>query len=190
MEYGAVVKTFNSKKGNQVVFRFPKETDAAAMLDFINGLIAEDTFIRAHSQFKTPEEEQHYLDSLLSDIDAGKKIHLVVEVHGTYVGNAEVRVGDHRQSHVGELGIALTAAVRDEGIGVELIKTLIQLSKQMGLRLLTLHCFENNHRGLHLYHKLGFRRAGMVPKAVLFRNEYIGEVKMYLPLEETVKSPS
>lgn len=182
MEFGKVIKTFTSKKGHTIIFRYPKEEDAQAMLDFINALIAEDTFIAVHSQFKTLEEEQKFLDSIVKDMDDEKKIHLAVERDGAYIGNAEIRRGDHRSLHVGELGIALLQEYRDEGIGSELIATLIDLAKKMKLRLLTLNCFENNHRALHLYHKLGFRRGGMIPHAILYKGEYLGEVKMYFPL--------
>ena len=187
MNFGKVIKSFTSKKGRQVVFRYPKEDDTKAMLEFINELISEDTFIEAHSQFKTEEEEQQYLDSLLADIDMGKKVHLAVEVGGKYVGNAELRKLPHRKAHVGELRISLRKEFREEGIGTELMQTLIELGKAMRLRLLTLYVFENNHRALHLYQKLGFRRAGMVPGAIYFKNEYIGEVKMYLPLIEDIR---
>ena len=131
---------------------------------------------------RTEEEEQQYVDSLISDMDAGKKIHLVVEVEGKYAGNAELRKLPHRKTHVGELGISLRKEFRENGIGTELLKTLIELGKERRLRLLVINVFETNHHALHIYQKLGFRRAGMVPGAIHFKNEYIGEVKMYLPL--------
>ena len=187
MNFGKVIKSFTSKKGRQVVFRYPKEDDTKAMLQFINELISEDTFITAHSQFKTEEEEQQYLDNLLEEVDLGKKIHLAVEVDGKYAGNGELRKQPHRKAHVGELGISLRKEFREDGIGTELLKTLIELGKAARLRLLTLNVFETNHHALHLYQRLGFRRAGMVPGAIHFKGEYVGEVKMYLSLVEEIK---
>lgn len=188
MEYGKIIRTFTSKKGNTVVFRYPKEDDIDVMLNFVNDLIVEDTFVRIRSlrsKLVTQEEEQEYLDCIIKEMDTDKKIHIAVAVNGIYVGNGDITRGDHRGEHVGLIILALAKAYRDEGIGDELVKLLIDQGKGMGLRLLTLHAFENNHRALHLYQKLGFRRAGMVPHAILFKGEYIGEVQMYLPLVET-----
>ncbi len=45
MKFGNIIKTFKSKKGNDVVFRSLKHDDLDGMLAYANALIAEDTFI-------------------------------------------------------------------------------------------------------------------------------------------------
>lgn len=67
-------------------------------------------------------------------------------------------------------------------IGMELMRSLIDEARSLGLRLLTLSCFENNQRGLHIYETLGFNKVGVIPKAILYKGEYFGEIKMFLPL--------
>ncbi|MEK7119576.1 MAG: GNAT family N-acetyltransferase, partial [Patescibacteria group bacterium] len=71
---------------------------------------------------------------------------------------------------------------RQEGIGYQLLSTLIEEGKKAGLKLLILHCFENNDRALHLYEKLGFKRAGLVPGVYAYKGTFVGEVTLYLPL--------
>lgn len=114
-------------------------------------------------------------------IETGKKIQLVAEVNGNYAGSCEIRIHDKRQSHVGDIGIALAKDFRDEIIGVELLSTLIEEGKKAGLRLLIPHCFENNDRAIHLYEKLGFIRAGLVPGMYAYKGSFVGEVTLYLP---------
>ena len=80
------------------------------------------------------------------------------------------------------MGIALVRQFRDEGIGTELLKTLISEGRTAGLRLLTINCFENNDRALHVYEALGFIQAGVIPGEVSYKGKYYGEIKMYLPL--------
>ena len=183
MEFGKIIKTFKSKKGNDVVFRYVKKEDLDAMLAYINELICEDTFIERCGEQITREEEQEVLDTLLDQMKKGEKINVVVEVGGKYVGSGEVRKGKHRHAHMAELGISLAKEFREEGIGTELLVTLIDEAKKMKLRLLTLNCFENNPRALHVYEKLGFKCAGVIPGAVSFKGEFVGEVKMYLPIK-------
>lgn len=182
MEPGKVIKTFKSQKGKLVIIRYLKKDDLDAMLAFANRLIDEDTFVLLSGRKVTRKEEQTLLTKTLEEMTQGETIHLVVEVNGRYAGNASVHRKKYRKHHVGEPGIALDAAFRGEGIGPKLFKALIDESKKLGLRLLTLSCFENNSRAFEMYQKLGFKRLGIIPGAVLFKKSYIGEVVMYLPL--------
>lgn len=182
MEFGKVLKTFTSKKGNEVVFRYPKPEDLDDMLTYINELIREDTYIEMSGQELTHEEEKKYLDEVLADMEVGKRRFVVAQVNNQYAGSGEIRRHNYRQKHVGTLGIALAHAVRQEGIGKELLLTLIDEAKLLGLLLVELNVFEHNERAIKAYKSVGFRHAGMIPQAILYKGEYIGEMKMYLPL--------
>lgn len=182
MKLGGAVKTFRSKKGNDVVFRYPKWDDLDPMLKFANDLIEEDTYIELSGKPLTRKEEEKWLKESIDQIKKGQKIRIVVEVNGKYAGGGELRIGQKRHAHVAEIGLSLGKNFRDEGIGTVLLATLIEEAKKLGLRILTLNCFENNTRACHIYKKLGFKKAGVIPGTVRFKSEYIGEVKFYLPL--------
>lgn len=182
MEDGKIVKTFKSKKGNKVVFRYPKPEDLEDCLTFANKIIAEDTFVDLSGRKKTLKDEKKYLNELLKQVKKGEKIHLVVIVNGKYAGNGEVRIGKLRRSHAGDIGIALAKEYRNEGIGTRLLKALIDEAKAYKLRLIRLNCFENNTHACHVYEKLGFVKAGIIPNAIKWKDGYVGEVKFYLPL--------
>ena len=182
MKFGKILKTFQSKKGNAIVFRYPKKSDLDNMLSFVNNLIEEDTFVEISGIKLTREEEIKHLEETVKDIEKGRKIHVVAEVNGKYAGNGVLRIGTLRHSHVAEIGISLVPPFRDEGIGTALMQTLINEAKTAGLRLLTLNCFENNDRALHVYRNLGFIKVGVIPGEVAFKGTYLGEIKMYLSL--------
>ena len=177
-----IIKTFTSKKGNTVVIRYPKWEDLDKATRLANELVAENTFLML-SEKQTHEDEAKWLADSLLQIEQGKKIQLFVEVNDVYAGNCEIRIRDKRQSHVGEIGIALGKAYRDEGIGGELLSALIAEGKKAGLQLLILYCFETNDRALHLYEKLGFTRAGTVPGVYAYKGSFVGEVTLYLPIK-------
>lgn len=181
-ELGKVIKTFKSKKGNQVVFRYPQKDDFQAVWGFACDLAAEDTFVELSGSGPTREEEQKWFGDVLKNVSERKTIHITVVVGGTYAGNAEVRRGKYRKNHVGEISLSLAPAFRDEGIGTQLLKALIDESRAFGLRLLTINCFENNQRALHVYEKLGFKIAGIIPGALAYKGTDVGEVKLFLPL--------
>ncbi len=177
-----VLKSFISKKGNKVIFRYPQKSDVSEMLKFANDLIEEDTFVLLSGKKLTLEEEKKFLKETLEKMRKREAVMIAVEVNGKYAGNARVTKGILRKSHIGETGIALSKQYREEGIGYELFQILIAESKKLGLCLLTLGCFECNDRAIHLYEKLEFKRAGIIPDALQFKGGYCGEIQFYLPL--------
>ncbi|KKU81001.1 hypothetical protein A2875_05275 [Candidatus Gottesmanbacteria bacterium RIFCSPHIGHO2_01_FULL_46_14] len=174
---------FKSKKGNDVVFRTLDNRDLDGMLGYINNLIAEDTYIGMYGKPVTREEEEKVLSEMLEKIEKGDQVWIVVEINGRHSGSGEVRRNHmRRQKHVADLGISLRKEYRGEGIGTELMNLLIDEARTMGLTLVTRGCFENNEGACHLYEKMGFSRAGVIPNAIKWKDEYVGEVKFYLSL--------
>lgn len=182
MEIGKIIKHFKSKNGRDVVIRHLGRGDLDDLLTYANNLSREDTFVMLSGERLTRKQEEKYLDESIKQMKKREKVHLVVVVGGAFAGNAEIRRQRRRKKHVGEVAISLDAKFRDEGIGTELLRTLIDEGKKLGLRALTLSCFENNERALHLYEKAGFKRAGFIPGMYHYKGKYVGEVLFYLPL--------
>ncbi len=180
------IKSFKNKKGNDVVFRYPTADDFQDMFSFACDLGSEDTFVALDAPPKEADE-RIFFDTMLRNTQAKDAIYISVYVNGVFAGNGRVDRGKRRHHHVGEMGISLRAAYRNEGIGTELMKSLIDEAKALGLRLLTLSCFENNAPALHVYEKLGFQKAGSIPEAIAFKGKYVNEVHMFLPLVHTTK---
>ena len=158
----------------------PLETgDTRALLAFANSLIDEDTFVLLSGKPLTLAHESRYVSEALSLIKKKEKIHLIAEVNGVIAGSAEIRRGKLRQHHVGEIGISICKEFRRKGIGRRLMSELIAGGKRMGLRVLMMHCFENNTAALALYKKFGFMECGLLPEALYYRGEYIGELTLY-----------
>lgn len=176
-----IIKTFISKKGNAVIFRYPAKEDFADMYSFACDIGAEDTTVTLN-HVPSEDEEHTFFDTMIRDVEKKEAIYIMAYVGGEFAGNGRVNRGKYRHTHVGSMGISLRSQYRDEGIGTELMRSLIDEAKKLGLRLLTLSCFENNIRALHVYEKLGFKRAGITPGAIRYKDHYIGEVHFYLPL--------
>lgn len=182
MKQGTIISKSTTKKGNKLVIRTVSLNDLDALLSYANRLVAEDTFVMLSGKPLTEKEERKYLKEAVALMESGKKIHIVSEVNGRFAGSCEVRMFDRRKVHVGEIGISISEEFRGEGIGRQCMLTLIGLARQAGLKLLYLHCFENNRAALGLYGSVGFKKSGTVPGMYAWRNKYIGEVTLYLPL--------
>src|SRR4030042_7164501 len=176
MKPGSQIKTFITKKGKSAVIRSLKESDVEDLLAYANNLIREDTFVMLSGKKLTRAHERKYVREALKQIEKNNKVHIVVEVEDKFAGSCEIRMFDRRKSHVGEIGISMSSQFRGEGIGTVCMQTLIDLAKKCKLKLLYLHCFENNTHARKLYEKVGFRLAGIVPCMYSWKGQYFGEV--------------
>jgi len=182
MKAGTIIKTFKSQKGREVTIRAIKSGDVDGLLSFGNSLIAEDTTVLLSGEPLTREYEETYVKETLKKMEKDQKIHLVAIIDNVIAGSLELRRGERRKSHTADVGISILKEYRDEGIGQECLKIFIDEAQKLKLKLLTLSCFEINDRAMHLYESLGFKKAGTIPEAILYKGKYINEVIMYLPL--------
>jgi len=176
-----ILRHFKAEDGREVVLRAPQWRDLDDLLDFINSLVEEEADI-CRDKKATREEEADWLGSLLADIEKGTMISIVAEIEGRVVANSEVRRRSGPMSHVGSLGIAIKVGYRNMGIGTEMIKTLIDESRKMGLKVLVLEVFASNKRARHVYEKMGFKESGRIPKGIYRKGKYIDLTRMTMTI--------
>jgi len=182
MKLGRIVRKFRTKKDTPAVIRYPVWEDLDDLTAFANSLSREDTYVMLSGEHITRDREISYLSDTIAAMIRGERIHLVVTVNGAFAANSGITIQKRRKRHVGELTISVAAAFRDDGVGFELLTALIAEARKHRLKLITLTCMEGNDRALHLYEKAGFKRAGIIPKALRFRGRYVGEVMLYRAL--------
>ena len=171
---------FVAKDGREVVLRPPNRKDVDDLLELFNSIVEEGADVQ-QSRTMTREEASFLLERHLVNLEEEKELGMVAEVAGKVVANSRVT---RRQGspHVGELGIAIREGYRDIGIGTQMLKTMIQLSREMELKVLTLTLFSTNKRAWHVFEKVGFRVVGRVPKIYLKGGRYINEIIMALEI--------
>jgi RimJ/RimL family protein N-acetyltransferase len=183
MKAGTVIHEFCARDGRKVVLRTPKWEDLNDLLQMINALVAEEADI-VRSEEVSKIEEIDWLARALSRLEKDEVFYLAAEVDGKVVANSDInrRQGGH-DSHVGAIGIAIKDGYRDVGIGMQMMRTLIEQSRKMNLKVLTLSAFESNKRAIHVYEKVGFIQTGRIPRKFFREGKYIDEVIMTLVLE-------
>jgi len=185
MKAGTIIKTFKSRKGREVTIRAIESGDVDGLLSYGNSLVAEDTTVLLSGEPLTREYEEKYLKETLEKMEKDKKIHLVAIIDNAIAGSLELRRGERRKFHTADVGVSILKEYRDEGIGKECLRTLIEEAKNLGLKLLTLTCFETNDRAIRLYESLGFKKCGLIPETLFYKEQYENEVIMYLPLSNS-----
>ncbi len=184
---GKIVKTFITKTGKTAIIRYPEWTDLDQMVLFINKLSLEDTFITFSGETITHDGEMYYLTEMMKSMELGNAVYLACFVDEKLVGTATVLrdlQSRKRSYHVGIFGITIAKDFREIGIGETLSRSLIEETKKQipNIKILTLNVFEPNTRARSLYKKLGFTQYALLPKGVYFKEDYVDEIKMFLPL--------
>lgn len=110
--------------------------------------------------------------------DAG--VHFVIEVDGQTVGRCTLTDGD-ALTRAAEVGIALLASARGQGIGTEALRQLIEFAfVRRNLRRLHLVVIASNAAAIRAYRKLGFVEEGRRREHCWVRGAYEDEVIMGL----------
>lgn len=183
MKPGEVVfdQTIN---GEHVVVRHMSEGDVQLMLDYMNEISKEQTFITFQGEQLTFEDEQKHVNGVLKNMKEGREVKLLLFVNETLSGISEIVAGMRVNSHRGGIGLSLAKDARGKSLGELLLRTVIDeaVKNIQGLRIVQLTCFGNNHVAQKLYKKLGFIENGRMPEAVFYKGEYIDEIMMYKKL--------
>lgn len=178
------ITSFISKKGKEYIFRYPRIQDIDEMTTYINNLSQENTFITFSGETITREEEEKYLETVIRDIAAGNFVKILCFDKDKLIGVADVRRdtrGKARSRHIGILGITVAKEYRNEGIGKELMKLVLdEAQKQItNLRGVLLHVYSPNIAAQKLYTKMGFKEIGRIPHGIFFRGDYVDEILMH-----------
>lgn len=83
-------------------------------------------------------------------------------------------------AHVGVLGIGITEAHRNQGLGKRLIQTALDAAKKKGLSRIQLTVREHNYRAIRLYEHFGFLREGLHVNAEKRNGQFESLISMAL----------
>lgn len=158
--------TFQMKDGRSALIRRAYPGDAAALIDHVNGVAAEEIFIQTERANKTEDQERDWI----SGFDGQSSILIVAVVDGRLVGAADFSKGQQaKNAHVAELGIALAKEVRGLGLGRAIMEVGIDWARSAQVRKLFLGVFSTNDRAIGLYRDLGFQEEGRLRGQVILR---------------------
>jgi RimJ/RimL family protein N-acetyltransferase len=195
MKTGAVVE-FESADRRHVLLRSLTMRDIEAVTRFANAIVKEkktnlDLGLVGFDRRVTVKEERKFLRALVEGEAKREAVSIGAFVDGRLVGHCDVRrrkAADER--HVGTFGIVILDGYRGVGIGQMMVKEALVRSRRLGVWLVELSVFAINARAIHVYEKMGFRRAGVVPNKMLRKGRLMDEVSMYVEIRGTSKSPS
>ncbi len=185
MEPGKVVFKGQVKNGEEVIIRYPQASDTQQMLEYINVLSAEKTFILFQGEQLTFEQEAAYLTSVLEGMKVHKKTELLAFINDQLVAVSGIGMQDKARKHLGVFGISVAKEFRGVGLGSLMMKLILEEAKQLeGLKIIVLGVFGDNPVAKHLYQKFGFKEFGNLPGGVLHDGVSVDHSDMYKVVED------
>lgn len=181
MQLGKFIYRGKTKKGREMIVRYPIKSDALIMMKYMNVLSKEQTFIRFQGEQLTKDFEEKYLDDNLKKIDENKAVKLLAFVGDKLAGISDINLQDKIESHVGIFGITVAKEYRGEGIGKLLMNLVIKESKKQmkELKIIRLGCFANNTAACTMYKKSGFKEYGRLSAGIKHKGQYIDHIYFY-----------
>lgn len=178
---GEIVEKFQLEDGREVVFRYPQIGDAPLMLDYINTLSKERTFIRFQGEQLTLDFEIKRLTDLLKKIDNKLAVQVLVFCNFKIVGISDLIMHEGATKHTGGFGITLAKEFRNKGIGKKLMTAVINeaIKNIKELKIIFLSCFSDNIVALNLYKSMGFEQFGSLPEGIMHKDHFDNHIYMY-----------
>lgn len=187
MKPGEVVFEGKTKKGLPIIIRYPQESDLNALLEYINILSKEKTYINFQGEKIGLKEEKKFLKEVLSKMKKIKQVFLLAYSGNKLVGDSDLELKEKVEKHIGLFGIAVLKAFRTKGVGSLLMEKVIEESAKnfKGLRIVELWAFGNNPIAQKMYKKFHFKEYGILPFGVKHKNKFVHRVHMFKELKQT-----
>lgn len=165
----------------KVIIRKSIKSDAKALIGYLNVIGGESDYLTfGIGEFElSVEQEEEFIESISKKENS---LSILAEVNGKVIGNLNFSGGPRkRTAHVGEFGISILKEYWGNGIGKELLKYLIDWSKNSGIvRKINLKVRSDNTRGIHLYKKFGFTEEGILKRDLFINGEFYDSILMGL----------
>lgn len=172
------------KKGVEYMFRTPRSDEAQIILESMAEIAASSPYI-----LSTPESfRAKSIESQVKWLEDAEKSDVAVII-GAYDSNNRIvgfcngrSYGDIKRKHRAALGVSVHPEIRGVGIGKKLMEVLISNMKQFaGIKIIELDVMAQNLPAVKMYENLGFKNAGMFPKAfILPTGEVLDNLTMYM----------
>lgn len=176
-----VVYQGKTKSGKDILVRYPEMEDLEKLLDYINKLSDERTFITYQGEHENLKSEGKWLKGQLKDIENKKTVYLLVFCGDSLIGSCEINLGDKVEKHIGVLGITIAKDFRGDGLGKILMDLIFTESKKelSALIIVTLEVYSTNEIARNLYKKVGFVEYGILPQGISRNGKFEDQVLMY-----------
>jgi RimJ/RimL family protein N-acetyltransferase len=178
---GKVVHHGKTSDGEQFVMRYPQTGDARAMLEFINTISKEQTFILFQGELLSLDYEINYVREQIEKFKERRAVQLLLLIGDKVIGSSGIEMKDRSERHKGEFGIIIAKDYRGKGLGTLLMDQVIEEAKLTipHLRKVILSVFAINKPAIALYKNFGFIAYALLPEGLIYKDKFEDQIYMY-----------
>ena len=142
-----------------IFIREYKTQDAENAAEIWNQVVRDGVAFPQEKELTTKEADNFFKEQTYTGIAENKDTGMVVGLYILHPNN----VG--RCGHICNASYAVKKDIRGQHIGEKLVKACIVIGKEKGYRILQFNAVvTSNIHALHLYHRLGFIKLGVIPQ--------------------------
>ncbi|MGY8959361.1 MAG: N-acetyltransferase family protein [Alphaproteobacteria bacterium] len=163
---------------SEYLFRPAESSDAQALYDFGETLLAESSFL-----LRSPGERARSADEMRMVIERFAEYPQLLLLNAwrgaDVVGEAVVMGGEFiRNRYSGVIGLGVLQAHGGKGLGRELLTRVEDFGRKIPLHRLELTVMAPNDRAKRLYESLGYVAEGVKRDSLYIDGEYVDEIMM------------
>ena len=142
-----------------IFIREYKTQDAEDAAEIWNQVVRDGVAFPQEKELTTKEADNFFKEQIYTGIAENKDTGMVVGLYILHPNN----VG--RCGHICNASYAVKKDIRGQHIGEKLVKDCIVIGKEKGYLILQFNAVvASNIHALHLYHRLGFIKLGVIPQ--------------------------
>jgi len=168
--------------GSRVLLRPMTNSDDDLMGELFSSINGDDL-----KYFRHNVKNAEVLKNWTNNLDYKQVIPLLAMVQDHPVGDATIHFGEGPRRHIGEIRIFLARDYRKRGLGMKMLRTVVDLARKQGLSILTAEVIAENVKLIKAFESLGFQQQCTLDDYFMFPDGECIDVKlMLLPLKAKV----
>lgn len=151
------------KDGAYVLLRPLIPEDQPRLLDFYSAVNDEDL-----RHFRHYIKDLTVIHDWCEHVDYSKVLPVLALVKERVVGSASLHFGEGPKRHIGEVRLFLAKDYRRRGLGMKMIRALIDLARKHGLSILLAEVIADQTKVVRAFETLGFKSKATLDDYFLF----------------------
>jgi L-amino acid N-acyltransferase YncA len=137
--------------------------------------------------FRHNVKDPAILSEWIEKLDYNRVIPLLALVKDHPVGNATLHFGEGPRRHIGEVRIFLTKDFRKRGLGMKMLRSIVDIGRKQGLHILIAEVIAENVKLIKAFELMGFKQQCALDDYFMFPDGECIDVKlMVMPLKVKV----
>lgn len=151
------------KDGTYILVRPMNAEDQQRLMDFYSA-VSEDDLRYFRHYVKDPSVIKDWCEHL----DYNKVLPVLAFAKDRIVGSATLHFGEGPKRHIAEVRLFLAKDYRKRGLGMKMIRVLIDLARKQGLSLLMAEVMAEQTKVVKAFESLGFKSQAMLDDYFIF----------------------